>query len=83
MRHMEIVYHKGYVEAVYKFFKPPESQLESVEALLVSSVASLALQVLSRCRALPVRHSRALERRREPAWSMHFRRTRLSICKWI
>lgn len=37
MRHMEIIYHKGYVEAVYKFFKPPSSQLESVEALLVSS----------------------------------------------
>lgn len=35
MRYMEIVYHKGYVEAIYKFFKPPASQLESVEALLV------------------------------------------------
>jgi vacuolar protein sorting-associated protein 13A/C len=35
MRHMEIIYHKGYIEAVYKFFKPPSSQLESVEALLV------------------------------------------------
>jgi vacuolar protein sorting-associated protein 13A/C len=35
MRPMEIIYHKGYVEAVYKFFKPPPSQLESVEALLV------------------------------------------------
>ncbi|TEB35046.1 hypothetical protein FA13DRAFT_1915662 [Coprinellus micaceus] len=34
MRHMEIIYHKGYVEAIYKFFKPPASQLESVEALL-------------------------------------------------
>lgn len=35
MRHLEIIYHRGYVEAVYKFFKPPSSQLESVEALLV------------------------------------------------
>ena len=35
LRHMEIIYHKGYVEAVYKFFKPPASQLDSVEALLV------------------------------------------------
>lgn len=35
MRHMEIIYHKGYVEAIFKFFKPPASQLESVEALLV------------------------------------------------
>lgn len=37
MRHMEIIYHRGYVEAIYDFFKPPASQLESVEALLVSS----------------------------------------------
>ncbi|KAF5390329.1 hypothetical protein D9757_002946 [Collybiopsis confluens] len=44
MRHMEIIYHKGYVEAVYKFLKPPESQLESVEALL--SVASQTLEGL-------------------------------------
>lgn len=35
MRYMEIVYHRGYIEAVYQFFKPPSSQLESVEALLV------------------------------------------------
>lgn len=41
MRHMSIIYHKGYVEAVYKFFKPA-SQLESVEALL--SVASETLE---------------------------------------
>ncbi len=39
MRHMEIIYHRGYVEAVYQFLKPPESQLESVEALLVSPFA--------------------------------------------
>jgi vacuolar protein sorting-associated protein 13A/C len=36
MRHMEIIYHRGYVEAIYNFLKPPESHLESVEALLVS-----------------------------------------------
>ncbi|KAF8761669.1 Vacuolar protein sorting-associated protein [Rhizoctonia solani] len=34
MRYMEIVYHRGYVEAIYRFLKPPESQLESVGALL-------------------------------------------------
>ncbi|KAJ3551176.1 hypothetical protein NM688_g4862 [Phlebia brevispora] len=34
MRNMDIIYHKGYVEAIYQFFKPPSSQLESVEALL-------------------------------------------------
>ncbi|KAI0639418.1 vacuolar protein sorting-associated protein 13 [Trametes polyzona] len=44
MRYMEIVYHKGYVEAVYKFLKPPASQLESVEALL--DVASQTLEGL-------------------------------------
>ncbi|KAJ2927125.1 hypothetical protein H1R20_g9964, partial [Candolleomyces eurysporus] len=44
MRHMEIIYHKGYVEAIYKFFKPPSSQLESVEALL--NVASETLEGL-------------------------------------
>ena len=36
MRHMEIIYHRGYVEAIAKFLRPPENQLESVEALLVS-----------------------------------------------
>ncbi|EIW86715.1 vacuolar protein sorting-associated protein 13 [Coniophora puteana RWD-64-598 SS2] len=44
MRHMEIIYHRGYVEAVWKFFKPPPSQLESVEALL--SAASQTLEGL-------------------------------------
>ncbi|KAI8995643.1 vacuolar protein sorting-associated protein 13 [Trametes punicea] len=44
MRYMEIVYHKGYVEAVYRFLKPPASQLESVEALL--DVASQTLEGL-------------------------------------
>ncbi|KAL0581607.1 Vacuolar protein sorting-associated protein 13 [Marasmius crinis-equi] len=46
MRHMEIVYHKGYVEAVYKFLKPPASQIESVEALLTA--ASETLEGLSK-----------------------------------
>ncbi|KAH7930968.1 vacuolar protein sorting-associated protein 13 [Leucogyrophana mollusca] len=44
MRHMEIIYHRGYLEAIWKFFKPPESQLESVEALL--NVASQTLEGL-------------------------------------
>jgi vacuolar protein sorting-associated protein 13A/C len=34
MRHLEIIYHRGYVDAVFKFFKPPSSQLESIGALL-------------------------------------------------
>jgi vacuolar protein sorting-associated protein 13A/C len=36
MRQMEVIYHKGFVEAIYMFLKPPESHLESVGALLVS-----------------------------------------------
>ncbi|KAJ7487596.1 vacuolar protein sorting-associated protein 13 [Mycena galericulata] len=43
MRHMSIIYHKGYVEEVYKFFRPA-SQMESVDALL--SVASETLEGL-------------------------------------
>ncbi|KAK7064233.1 hypothetical protein R3P38DRAFT_3417731, partial [Favolaschia claudopus] len=43
MRHMSIIYHKGYVEAVYQFFKPA-SQMESIDALL--SVASETLEGL-------------------------------------
>jgi vacuolar protein sorting-associated protein 13A/C len=41
MRHMEVVYHRGYVEAIYKFFKPPGDRLESVEALLVSVTSTV------------------------------------------
>jgi vacuolar protein sorting-associated protein 13A/C len=36
LRHTEVIYHRSYVEAIQRFFKPPASQLESVEALLVS-----------------------------------------------
>jgi vacuolar protein sorting-associated protein 13A/C len=36
LRYMEIIYHKSYVEAIYGFLRPPESQLESLDALLVS-----------------------------------------------
>ncbi|KAK4050444.1 Vacuolar protein sorting-associated protein 13 [Microbotryomycetes sp. JL201] len=42
LRHMEIIYSRGYVEAVARFFKPPESQLESVGALI--DVASSTLE---------------------------------------
>lgn len=35
MKAMEVVYHRGYLEAIFGFLKPPESQLESVAALLV------------------------------------------------
>ncbi|BGP21450.1 Vacuolar protein sorting-associated protein 13 [Rhodotorula toruloides] len=42
LRHTEIVYHRGYVEAIFAFFQPPESQLESVGALI--DVASETLE---------------------------------------
>lgn len=42
MRHMEIVYHPGYVEDVARFFRPPASQLESIGALM--DVASETLE---------------------------------------
>jgi vacuolar protein sorting-associated protein 13A/C len=32
---MEVIYHKGYIEAVYNFFKPPETHMESINALMV------------------------------------------------
>lgn len=69
MRHMEIIYHKGYVEAVHKFFKPPDSQLESVEALLVS----LAFPYLQMCtlslRMLLAKHWTEFARKHEQDWS--------------
>lgn len=49
MQHMEIIYHKGYIEAVYKFFKPPSSQLESVEALLVGFAQQYICCLFSLC----------------------------------
>ncbi|CEH13766.1 Vacuolar protein sorting-associated protein [Ceraceosorus bombacis] len=34
MRSMEIIYHRGYVENIVRFFKPPESELELIGALI-------------------------------------------------
>jgi vacuolar protein sorting-associated protein 13A/C len=34
MRSMEIIYHKSYVENIVRFFKPPESELELIGALI-------------------------------------------------
>lgn len=50
LRSMEVIYQRGYVEAVVEFFRPPESQLQSVEALLVRNwpVVSLLSAYLSR-----------------------------------
>lgn len=53
LRSMEILYQKGYVEAVVEFFRPPESQLQSLEALLVRvsfHLARLQLTCNQECR---------------------------------
>lgn len=42
MRSMEIIYHRSYVESVMRFFKPPDSELELIGALL--DVASETLE---------------------------------------
>jgi vacuolar protein sorting-associated protein 13A/C len=36
MRHLEIIYNVNAVEAVMDFFRPPEQQLETISALIVS-----------------------------------------------
>ena len=41
LRYMEIIYHKGYVEEIVRFFKPPASQLESVNALVDAASSTL------------------------------------------
>ena len=40
MKAMEVIYHRGYLEEIFAFLKPPESQLESVAALLVTFISS-------------------------------------------
>lgn len=42
MRSMEVIYHRGYVESIVRFFKPPESELELIGALI--DVASETLE---------------------------------------
>ncbi|CAO1616705.1 unnamed protein product [Parajaminaea phylloscopi] len=42
MRSMEIIYHRGYIESTVRFFKPPESELELIGALI--DVASETLE---------------------------------------
>ncbi|KIJ26914.1 hypothetical protein M422DRAFT_55307 [Sphaerobolus stellatus SS14] len=41
LRYMEIIYYRSYVEAIYQFFRPPESQLESLDALLGAASETL------------------------------------------
>lgn len=46
LRSMEIVYHASYMEAILRFFKPPETELELIGALL--DVASSTIEGLQR-----------------------------------
>ncbi len=84
MRHMEVVYHRGYVEAIYKFFKPPGDRLESVEALLVNVIPSIicpATYVIDRPRRVELLKVSA--RKHELVLSMRWKPTKRLIYKWI
>jgi vacuolar protein sorting-associated protein 13A/C len=84
MRHMEIIYHRGIVEAVYEFFRPPASQLESVEALLVSVASHVFLSWLTtRLRMSPARLWRVLGRKPGRGWNTLYKSTRPLMFKWI
>lgn len=84
MRHMEIIYHRGIVEAIYEFFRPPASQLESVEALLVGLHYSRCFFWLTtRSRTSPARLWKASEKRHGQGSSTPCRSTRRSMYKWI
>lgn len=84
MRHMEIIYHRGIVEAVYEFFRPPASQLESVEALLVGVPSrSRLFWLTTSSRMSPARLWKASGKRPGRDWNMRYRSTRRSMFKWI
>lgn len=83
LRHMEIIYHRGYVESIVKFFKPPASQLESVEALLVSLISRLATEAVidSFYRMLLVKLWKGSVVIHGQVWSMRCKHTRQSTCR--
>jgi vacuolar protein sorting-associated protein 13A/C len=84
MRHMEIIYHRGIVEAVYEFFRPPASQLESVEALLVSVAPKRVFPCLTTySRMSPARLWKASGTRLGLGWNTLYKNTRRSTFKWI
>jgi vacuolar protein sorting-associated protein 13A/C len=84
MRHMEVVYHRGYVEAIYKFFKPPRDRLESVEALLVNMTLSVIFPVTYVIdRQQRVGLSKVCARKHGLALSMCCKLTKRSIYKLI
>ena len=64
MRSLEILYHRGYVEAIREFFRPPESQLESLAALLVKFSCYCYGARSPLHRTLPAKHSKDYARKR-------------------
>ncbi|WFD35586.1 Vacuolar protein sorting-associated protein 13 [Malassezia cuniculi] len=46
MRSLEIVYHRSYIESIVRFFRPPESELVVIDALI--DVASSTLEGLTK-----------------------------------
>lgn len=78
MRHLEIVYHRGYVEAVSTFFRNA-SELESVNALLVSTNLSLTIHTrrsFGTLRLLQVNRLRVFVRVQEQVSNMPWSDTR-------
>lgn len=74
LKSTEVIYHKNYVEAIYAFFKPPETQMESVAALLVCLYyEKLRIMLISLCRMSPQRLWRVSEVLLVLVWSMLYR----------
>lgn len=74
LKSTEVVYHKNYVEAIYAFFKPPETQMESVAALLVClDCEKLGIMLIELCRMSPQRLWRVSEALLVLVWSMLYR----------
>lgn len=85
MRYMEIIYHKEVVESIYQFFRPPESQLESVEALVVCVLYCLIewlSHLFTPCRAQRLRPWKDCAKRHVPDWNMRFRHIKHWMSSW-
>jgi vacuolar protein sorting-associated protein 13A/C len=77
LKSMEVVYHKNYVEAIYTFFKPPETQMESVAALLVRfDSEKLEIMPIGLSRMSPQRHWMVSEALLVLGWNTPCRCTR-------
>lgn len=83
LKSMEVVYHKGYVEAIYAFFKPPETQMESVAALLVCKSGHIIEKNADHSsRMSPVKPSRGSEMPLGLVWNMPYKPIKRSTSRW-